>query len=308
MKRILTLLMIVCAAFVANGQSLEELKAQKASLDAMKSEAEAKAQDLGSQIASLDDQIKKLSGWYTGLNGLLGFDFGESSNWAGNPNPNSSSSALNLGATLFANKWREKTFWNNKAIVTKSWLDVNTGEEDDDERGLFDNSTVDIVNASSLYGYRIHPKLALSGLGELNTSLERFMEVGTLDLGVGATWTPITNLTVVVHPLNYRVAFAPDNINVSGGLGAKLRADYARSFDIGGRTFAWNSTLTGFVPYSTKEGDVSTQEFTWLNGISFELIKGIGVGVNLGLRDAEFEYNDGLQSFYSVGLTYGFNY
>lgn len=44
-------------------------------------------------------------------------------------------------------------------------------------------------------------------------------------------------------------------------------------------------------------------EATWLNTFSFQVWKGIGVGLTFGLRDANFEFED-LQTFYTLGLTY----
>jgi hypothetical protein len=73
----------------------------------------------------------------------------------------------------------------------------------------------------------------------------------------------------------------------------------------------WSSTLTGFFPYGGDteivEGDpnsaVSLAEYTWINTLSFQVWKGIGVGVSLGLRKSDFEF-DGTQNFYSLGLSY----
>jgi len=209
-------------------------------------------------------------------------------------------------------------FWNNKLIINKAWQKVDLiGDNDSD---FFDNGTVDILNISSLAGYKLNEKWAISGLGEFNSSLGNFLEPATLDIGVGVTWKPITNLTVVIHPLNYHIAWSSqDNIDAQGAIGAKIRADYQDEFLIAGRKIAWSSTLTSFLPYSdtktildqidkfgvptgnTREAGLF--EWTWLNTFSFQVWKGIGVGVNFGLRNAEFEFED-LQSFYGIGLTY----
>ena len=37
------------------------------------------------------------------------------------------------------------------------------------------------------------------------------MILGYLDAGVGATWTPVTDLVVVIHPLNYNFVFADND-------------------------------------------------------------------------------------------------
>jgi len=185
-----------------------------------------------------------------------------------------------------------------------------------------------------LAGYKLTDKIALSALGELNTSIENFLEPGTFDIGLGATWTPIPNLVVVIHPLNYHIAWSADgSADAQGAVGAKIRADYQDDFVIAGKKISWSSTLTSFLPYSSKDiavkmvnqdgafidaagnladilGNPITAEtagvrnaglfeYTWLYIFSFQIWKGIGVGLNFGLRNSEFEFQD-LQTFYSI--------
>ncbi len=309
MKKLL--LLVVCALFasinVSSAQeTLESLKAQKADKMAMHGEAQAKADALKGEIDALQLEIDKLSGWITGLSGLVGFDFNKSNGWVGSPNPDASSSKLGIGITAFANKTREKSFWNNKVLIDKQWQDVDLsdGDQEGENDGLFDNGTVDIVNMSSLYGYKLNSWIAASGLGEVNTSIENFLDPGTLDIGVGATLTPMENLVVVIHPLNYHIAFSGvDGVESSGALGAKLRADYAKEFSVRGKKLLWSSTFTTFIPY--QDETPSLTEYTWLNKLNFEVWRGIGVGISAGLRNSEYESPD-TQNFYSIGLSYGF--
>ena len=58
--------------------------------------------------------------------------------------------------------------------------------------------------------------------------LNNFNDPGYLDVGVGATWTPIENLIVVIHPLNYNFVFADNDAIFESSLGAKIVADYTR--------------------------------------------------------------------------------
>ncbi len=306
------ILLALCLAFGATSfaQSLEELKASKASKTIMMDTKKGEIKALETELASIQDAIHKLSGWRFGLSGLVGFNYNNSNGWIANPNPDASSSALNLGVTAFANIDRTKTFWNNKMILTKAWQDVNIADVADgvEDPGLFDQGTVDILNISSLAGYKLTDKFALSGMGELNTSLGNFLEPGTMDIGLGATWLPIENMTVVIHPLNYRYAFSSglNAFESTGSIGAKVRVDYTRELMIVGKKVAWSSTLSSFIPYASAEGeDPSLFEYTWLNTLSFEVWRGIGVGVGFGVRDAEFESVDS-QSYTSLGLTYGF--
>ena len=83
----------------------------------------------------------------------------------------------------------------------------------------------DVFNISSLYGRKLSEKFAISGLVEYRTTiLSNFNDPGYLDLGVGATWTPIENLVVVIHPLNYNFVFADEGTVFESSLGAKFVA------------------------------------------------------------------------------------
>ncbi len=314
MRRITTTITLIILFLGSSmAQTLEELQTMKADKEAVLSEHQAAVDALTADISSLVDQINMLSGWRTGFAGIVGLTLSESNKWAANPNPTASSTGLSITANAFANRNQPKWFWNNKLLVNKAWQTININGEDGGD--LFDNGTIDILNFSSLYGYKLTKNIAISALGELNTSIENFLEPGTIDLGVGATWTPIPNLVVVVHPLNYRITFPTDgNIDTEGALGAKLRADYARDLILAGKEISWSSTLTAFFPYAdTKmivqdengvDQEAGLDEFTWLNTVSFNLWKGVGVGATLGFRKADFEVYDEIQNFYSLGLSY----
>ena len=112
------ILLALCLAFGATSfaQSLEELKASKASKTIMMDTKKGEIKALETELASIQDAIHKLSGWRFGLSGLVGFNYNNSNGWIANPNPDASSSALNLGVTAFANIDRTKTFWNNKMM------------------------------------------------------------------------------------------------------------------------------------------------------------------------------------------------
>ncbi len=296
-----------------SAQTIDELKAMKATKTAEVKGFQTKIDAVNGEIAGLDAQITELTGWTTGLNGTIGFDFANSDMWQANPNPSAQSSSLGLGITAFANKDQAKYFWNNKGIFQKAWQDVDINENEADDK-LFDQGTVDIINISSLAGYKLTPKLALSALGELNTSLGNFLEPGTADIGIGATWLPIKGLTVVIHPLNYHLAWNNlGDLQSDGALGAKIRADYGRELMVMGKKVGWSTTFTTYQPYSNPEGTVTLREYTWLNTLAFEVWRGIGVGVNFGFRQADFETllleggEEGtIQKFYQVGLNYGF--
>lgn len=307
MKKLINVLMMcLIVGGVLNAQTLEELTADKAAKAAMAAEKQAEIDALNAQIADLTTAIHRLSGWRTGLTGIVGFDLSGNDNWIGSPNPDASSSSLAIGITAFANKETQKTFWNNVLTVDKKWADIDLSDADAgvEDDNLFDNAVADILNLSSLAGYKLTDKFALSAQGELNSSVENFLEPGTLDIGIGATWLPIQNMTVVIHPFNYRYAFAAaDNVESTGSVGAKVRVDYFRNFSFAGKDIVWTTYLTGFVPY--QENDPTLTEYTWNNKFAFNLWNGIGVGIGYVLRNAEFESAD-TQQQYNLGLTYNF--
>lgn len=305
MNKICTLLTIFTFCItILHGQTVDELEAKKSELESAKATLQEQVDTYNGYQAEIDginDQILKLSGWQKGFSGLIGFSFTKSNDWVGNPNPNASSSSLNLGFTAYANKITDDFFWRNKGILNKSWADVDLSDGDGsaEDDGLFDNGTADLLNLSSLYGRRLTDKIALSALGEVNTSLGNFFDPGTLDIGTGFTYTPNNDLVVVVHPLNYHFAFSgTDDVESTGSIGAKVRADYTKTFSGG---VSWSSTFTTFIPYVSK--DPTLFEYTWINTLAFEVWNGLGVGFSLGIRKSEFEWPD-TQTYYSLGLSY----
>ena len=323
MRNFLSLILILCLSGLGlQAQTLEELKAKKSELEAQQKAKQAEADAFNGEISSLASQIEKLSGWQFGLDGLVGLSFGSSNNWQANANPNSSSSILNIGLNGYANVIREKSFWRNTLTSNVSWQGLDNNTKDDEEgTGFLSDRNVDVLILSSLYGYRLNQDWAISVLGDLNSSVFNFLAPGTVDIGLGATWTPraVPNLVVVIHPLTYHFAFsALDGVDSQSDLGAKLKATYTHKFPGG---IVWSSNLGAFVPYSSDKypisfidengveqgSEESLFEYTWINSINIANVwKGIGVGVTFGLRDAKFEYPPSLQTYTAVGITYGF--
>ena len=197
------ILLLVLSLSGLQAQTIEELKAQKADLVAKQKEAKAAADAFNGDIGALSKQIELLSGWQTGLTGLLGMNLNNSSNWQANANRNSSSSTLNLGVNAFANNIKEKTFWRNTLTTNISWQGLDNDTKDDmDGSGFLENRNGDVFIASSLFGLRFNKDFAGTALADLNTSVFNFLSPGTADIGIGGTWTPsgIPNLVVVAHP------------------------------------------------------------------------------------------------------------
>ena len=91
-----------------------------------------------------------------------------------------------------------------------------------------------------------------------------------------ATWTPITDMVVVIHPLNYNFVFAKDDAAYESSTGAKVVVDYTRQ--IGAVNFKTN--FSTFQSY--KSSDLSN--WTWINNLGYTLWNGIGLGFEFGLR------------------------
>ena len=322
MRPIYLFFLLCFGSFALQAQTVEELETQKTALEAELKAEQAEADALAKQVADLSKKIELLTPWQKGLSGLVGLTFNTSNNWAANANPNSSSSALNLGVAAFANNIKEKSFWRNNLNANISWQGLDNNTNDDAAgTGFLASRNGDLLVGSSLYGLRFTKSLAATALVDLNTSVFNFLSPGTVDLGIGATWTPpaIPGLVVVVHPLTYNWAFSGmDGVESEGAFGAKVKATYNLQLPGG---VAWSSNLGAFVPYNNDETVVTfldengveqtsaeTQfSYTWINSFNIaDLWKGVGVGFTVGIRQAGLEYPPGLQSYTALGLTYGF--
>ena len=296
MRKVFLLILTVTFCHL-NAQTLEELKAQKAEIEAAMAPIKAQLDPLTAQIADIDAQIAKFPGWYKGAFGTLGLNFTGLNNWYSNPNPNSKSTTILGSFNGFANKIEDKYFWRNNGSLNLGWQKLDTNKEGAPDAKF--EPVSDLFNLTSLFGYNITKKLAASALGEYRTSVIRnFNNPGYLDLGVGATWTPLSNLVVVFHPLNYNFIFADNQSQFTSSLGCKIVADYNTTLYKGVK---WRSNLTSFLSY--KENDPSLSNFTWTNGFSFTLVKGIGVGIEHAFRINRQESADN-QSYYIVGISY----
>jgi len=291
-------------------QTIDELKAEqsakKDSIDAIQARFDA-----------LQDEIDAFPGWKIGAFGTIGFNLSEANNWYAQGTPNNSSGNIGVTVNAFANLDREKFFWKNSANINLQWVKLDDKDDPNDNDGF--EGTTDIFNFVSLYGYKLSPKFAISALGEYRTSLiSNFNDPGYLDLGVGATWTPITDMVVVIHPLNYNFVFADNDAVYESSLGAKIMVDYTKK--LGALDFKTN--FSTFQSYES--GNLSN--WTWTNSFGYTLWKGIGIGFEFGLRNNKQEALDNalaqtplpvptptldnvdndLQSYYLFGLKYKF--
>mgnify|MGYP000332453788 FL=1 len=292
-----------------NAQTTEELQAEKAAksaqLDSLEKEFKAlekQVNQLQSDVANLTDQLTPYPRWKKGLLGNVGLNISNFDSWLPKDQPSTSAINIGLTSTAFINGDWENAFWRNSANLTLGWLKFDNKDNPDDTDEF--QVAADAFNVVSLYGYKLSPKLAISTLGEYRTSVldGKLNNPGYLDLGVGATWTPVTDLVVVVHPLNYNFVFADDEFNFESSLGAKVVADYTKTIVKG---FNWKSNLSAFLSYEGQD----LSNYTWVNTFS-TAYKGVGIGLDIGLRNNKQEAlaagreDNPLQTYWILGLSY----
>lgn len=273
MKKILFSFVLSAITLSSFAQTEEELKA----LQAPKT---AEIATLQKQVDSIQGVIDALPGWKYGAFGTVGANLSSFDNWFSQANPDVN--AGNIGVTVngFANLKEEKFFWRNALNINLGWVRFDDRSNPNDEEGF--QQATDVFNISSLYGRNIMKNLAISGLAEFRTTiLDNFNDPGYLDVGIGAAWTPIENLVVVVHPLNYNFVFAENDAIFQSSLGAKILVDYTRS--IGAINFKTN--LSAFQSYESSD----LSNWTWINSFGYTLWKNIGVGFEFGLRGNQQE-------------------
>ncbi len=304
-----TILLALCCSIFVSAQTVEELTDQKEMKSAELAALEAQLKALTGQVGALKAEVNGLTDlltpyprWKVGALGTVGLNLTQFNNWLQRETPNTSAATIGFTMNGFANLQQKKYFWRNGANMNLAWIKFNNKDDNGTDNEL--RVAADAFNTTSLFGYKFTEKLAASALGEYRTSLldGRLNNPSYLDIGVGATWTPIQNLVVVFHPLNYNFVFAEDKVNFESSLGTKVVADYAQSI----QNIAWRSNFSGFLSYKDA---AELSNWTWVNSFS-TAYKGIGVGFELGLRNNNQESasrglaNNPLQTYYVLGLSY----
>ena len=310
MKRIIVSLFFMLSVSVGFSQTVAELKVQKKqkkdSISAIQKRAEA-----------IQKKIDNLPGWNLGAFGTIGGKFSGFDNWYSQSAANVNSGNIGFTVNAFANKKEQKYFWRNALNVNLAWVKYDDKDDPDDDSSF--RESTDVFNISSLYGYKLSEEIALSALGEYRTTIiSNFNDPGYLDLGIGATWTPLDNLTVTLNPINYNLVFSSGENIYESSAGAKVLVDYTRQIS----AINFKSNLSAFVSYRSQD----YSNFTWINSFGYTLWKNIGVGFEFGMRDnkqeaLDYERNrqpepdadttfdnldNKLQTYYLLGLNYSF--
>jgi hypothetical protein len=305
MKKLSLLLLLVCIRFSAQAQTTEELKKEQAP-------KKVKIAKLQEEVNAIQVKIDAMPGWRKGAFGTIGGSFSGFNNWYARTAPNAVAGSIGITVNAFANLIEENFFWRNAASVNLGWVKLDekgvSGDED------FETAT-DVFTISSLYGRNISKTWAVSALAEYRTTIiDNFNNPGYLDAGAGFTWSTKSNLVIVVHPANYNFIFSKGENIFNSSLGAKMVADYTTKY----KAISIKSNISVFQSYET--ADLSN--WTWTNSFGYTLYKGIGLGLDVGLRKnkqealnnalatdalASFDNVDNkLQSYYLLGLSYAF--
>ena len=258
-----------------------------------------------------------MPGWKVGAFGTIGGSVSGFNNWFSQGIPNNK--AGNIGVTVngFANLKQEKFFWRNSLNLNLAWIKFDDTDDPTDDDSFLE--ATDVFSITSLYGRNLSEKWAVSALLEYRTTvLNNFNDPGYLDIGVGFTWLPITDLVVVIHPLNYNFVFADNDAIFDSSLGAKVVADYTKQLG----KVSFKSNLSAFLSYDSND----LSNWTWINTFGYTLFSKIGVGFDFGLRNNRQEalnfatnnlaagdptptfdnLDNDLQSYWLVGLNYAF--
>lgn len=310
MKNYSTLFCFLFSCTLSFAQTVDEMKQQQLMKSTELSELEKELEDLQGKVKALKEDVVTLNDlitpyprWSTGLLGNVGLNLANFNNWLLRAQPNTRATTISISSAAFANLQQEKYFWNNGGNIALSWLRFDDQDNPNDSEDF--QIAADALNVTSLFGYKLNPKLALSALGEYRTATldGALNDPGYLDLGAGATWTPIPNLVAVFHPLNYNFVFSNQEFDFQSSLGLKSVIDYSANITEG---IAWRSNLSAFLSY---EDASELSNWTWVNTFS-TAYKGIGIGLDLGLRNNKQETlaagktDNPLQTYYILGLAY----
>ncbi len=282
--------------------AMKEAKAAELTgLEAQLTELTGKVEALKTEVADLTDKITPYPRWDIGARGNIGFNISQYSDWLSKESPNTNAISIGFTGNAFANLDQKKYFWRNNLNVALGWQKFDDEDDPTDSKDF--KVTSDAFNVTSLYGYKLSKTWALSTLAEYRSSLlHNINNPGFLDVGVGATWTPIKDLVVVIHPLNYNFVFSDGAFDYESSLGTKIVADYKKEIVKG---LNWTSNLSAFVSYQNQ----NLSNWTWINGLTTS-VKGFGIGLDFGLRGNKQEAlaagrtDNPLQTYWVLGLTY----
>lgn len=312
MKKTIFLFAFFVGLISINAQTLDELKAtlsiQKDSLKIAQK-----------RVDDTQNKIDNFPGWKKGAFGIIGGSVSNFNNWYSQKSPNNRSGNIGITGNAYANLNKKAFFWRNSSQINLSWVKFNDKDNPNDNKKWRERN--DVLNASSLYGHKLSESFALSGLGEYRTTIiNNFNNPGYLDAGIGVTLTPIEDLVIVFHPLNYNLIFSRNDAIFQSSYGTKILIDYMRKID----AISFKTNLSLFQSYKSS----NLTNWTWSNSCQYNLWKTIGVGFDFSIRNNKQEalkyrvdnynvttgdpypsfnnINNKLQTSWTLGLSYKF--
>ena len=311
---ILVALFVTTFSLQAQDETLEELQAMLAEKEGIK-------KTIDEEMADLDKRIKAFPGWTKGLGGTLGLNFSGTNNWFANDVAKVAARGFGLSLSGYANynEVNAKYFWNNTLNVSVANANSKSDNDGDDKFDEGENSNENLTTSASLFiinslgGYQLFSTVYASAAANYQTTVANFNDPGQFTLSAGLTWKPINDLVAYVHPLAFQKTFPGGDY--SSATGAVYGATYAAEIYPGVK---WTSALDGFYSYGGDDEATPAltrsqlSNWTWQNGFSVaDVFKGIGLGLNVGLRKneqlglAKGSSDPGtIQMIYNLGLSY----
>lgn len=313
MKKTILTLFTISALYCTQAQTEEEMVAE---MNTKKDSIAA----IQARVNAIQAKIDALPGWKIGAFGTIGGNVSNFNNWYTQAKPNITSGSIGFTFNTFANLKQDNYFWRNTANINLGWVRLDDRDDPTDSDKF--EATTDVFQLTSLFGWNLAKSLAISTLAEYRTTLiNDFNNPGYLDVGLGGTWTPLADLVVVVHPLNYNFVFSDEGNIYESSLGAKIVADYTRSLG----QIGFKTNVSSFLSYE----DSNLNNVTWTNGFSYTLWGAFGIGFDFALRSNKQEALDytlntlaladptladetletvdnELQSFWIFGVSYSF--
>jgi len=183
-RLLLCLALIFSLASSAVAQTEEELKTMKTEKEEELAALQNQVKAVQGEIADIKEQLLVFPRWETGAFGILGANLNGFSDWLARGEPNSSAVGLTFSANAFANHFTQKIFWRNAGNLNVGFTKLR--EKDSDGNILKDTElkSPDVINFTSLFGYKLSEKLAISILGEYRST---FLENFNTGAGCGGT-------------------------------------------------------------------------------------------------------------------------
>lgn len=290
------------ASLMSLAQKVDSLKQVLSDIDLQIKQLEAKK-------TSVQTEIDDLKTWKLGAFGTIGTSLSTFNNWYPNIKPNLSEGDINIIQSAYAKMMMKKYFWINHVNLHLLWEKSYNKDTDSENNGL--EKEIDMFKVSSVLGYRLYERFAIAVLADYRGTLIPNDDVASFcNVGLGASWKPVSSFYLVVTPLTYEMIFSNKQYNYHSSMGAKFLANY--SDEMG--NFNFKTNLAAFVSYVSMD----YSNWTWTNTLSYTFWKSIGVSFNLGLRQNKQEMfnsksttcptlkstDNKLQSFWVIGLGY----